>query len=625
VKLPAGISGALGKAGDVDAYEFPARAGEEMLFQVVARPLGSRLDSVIRLLDAHGAVIAQNNDFDLSRDSVLTWRFADAGTYVVTIEDVEHGGGKTGYAYWLYAGALPSLSSVLPLGGPMGPMLGRKAPMTGRYPEVAEKEPNDDLAVAQTLAIPSTVSGRVWTAAAPAGGARAARADQDVFRFSARKGQSLVFDVTAQQTGSPLDTIIEVLDAHGRPVPRAVIRCLAQTEVALNDPDSNRRSIRVAAWNEIAINDYLMVGDELLQVESMPTHPDDDLRLRGFRGGRTTLLDTSPRNHSVAEAVYKVEILPPGTRPEPNGMPVFQIDYVNDDGGTRFGGKDSRLHFQAPADGDYFLRLRDVRGLEGERFTYRLTVREPAPDFELTYDPKSFNIPRGGRVSVTITADRRDEFDGPIDVELRDLPPGLTAMPGRIPSGADTTVLTLAAAEDASFEARKATVRSMNGKAFDVPGVVGLTLAGSAAIDGRTVTHEADVTDPLSVVALAPAPDLVVTTTAQQIDVSPGKEVALTVNIERHNGFTARVPITVMNLPHGVRVNDIGLNGVMITEQETTRTVHIVVEPWVQPQTQPLIVVGRVEVNSPLRNESAALPVVLVIKPAVTTAVSRKQ
>jgi hypothetical protein len=615
VKLPAGISGALSQPGDVDAYEFQARAGEEMAFQIVARPLGSRLDSVIRLLDAHGTVIAENNDFDLSRDSVLTWRFADAGTYVVTVEDVEHGGGKNGYAYWLYAGALPYLTSMFPLGPPTGAAMTRKAAELARYPEVLETEPNDDLAVAQTLAIPSTVKGRIWTE----GNTRAARPDQDVFRFRARKGQALVFDVTAQQLGSPLDSIIEVLDANGRVVPRAVIRCLARTEIALNDPDSNRRSIRLAAWNEIAINDYLMVGDELLQVESMPTHPDDDLQLKGYRGGRTTLLDTSPRNHSVGDAVYKVEIRPPGTRLEPNGMPVFQIDYVNDDGGTRFGGKDSRLHFQAPADGEYFLRLRDVRGLEGERFTYRLTVREPAPDFDVTLDPKSFNIPRGGRVSVAVTADRRDGFDGAIDVALRDLPPGLTAMPGRIPAGADTTVLTLAAAADASFEGRKATLRSMAGKPFDVPGLVGLTLVGSATIDDRTVTHEADLTDPLSVVALAPAPDLVITTTAQQIAVAAGQEVTLTVNVERHNGFTARVPITVMNLPHGVRVNDIGLNGVMITEQETTRTVHIVVEPWVQPQTQPIVVVGRVEVNSPLRNESAALPVVLVIKPAVTT------
>jgi hypothetical protein len=81
----------------------------------------------------------------------------------------------------------------------------------------------------------------------------------------------------------------------------------------------------------------------------------------------------------------------------------------------------------------------------------------------------------------------------------------------------------------------------------------------------------------------------------------------------------------VLNLPRGVRVNDIGLNGVMITEQETTRTIHIVAEPWVRAQTQPLVIVGRVEVNSPLRDESAAPPVQMVIKSAVTTAASGRK
>jgi hypothetical protein len=217
-----------------------------------------------------------------------------------------------------------------------------------------------------------------------------------------------------------------------------------------------------------------------------------------------------------------------------------------------------------------------------------------------------------------VTVDRRDGFDGPIDVELRDLPPGLTAAAGRIPAGADTTVLIVAAEEEASFDGRKATLRSMSRGGFDVPGLAVLALTGRATIGGRLVVHEADITDPIPVVALAPSPDLVVTTGARQIEVAAGGEVALAVTVERRNGVTARVPISVLNLPHGVRVNDIGLNGVMITEHETTRTMHIVVEPWVQPQTQPLVIIGRVEVNSPLRNESAALPVQLVIKPAVT-------
>jgi hypothetical protein len=619
VTLPGTLVGALATAGDVDAYEFHARAGEDMVFQVVARPIGSRLDSVIRVRDAHGKVIAENNDLDLNRDSLLTSRFAETGAYVLTVEDIEHGGAKNGYAYRIHAGALSHITSLFPLQPPPGPVTTRKLAELARYGEVPDKEPNDDLGAAQKLAIPSTVIGRIQAVEA-AGAARSGRIDQDVFRFSARKGQTLIFEVTAQQLGSPLDSIVEVLSADGRVVPRAVLRSLAQTEVALNDPDSNRRSIRIAAWNEIAINDYLLIGDELLQVEAMPTHPDDDIRLKGFRGVRTALLDTSPRNHSVGEAVYKVEVHPPGARLEPNGMPMARIDYVNDDGGSRFGGKDSRLHFQAPADGEYFVRLRDVRGMEGERFAYRLTVREPAPDFDVTFDPKSFNVPRGGRVSVTVTADRRDGFDGPIDVELGNLPPGLTATAGQIPAGADTTVLMVAAAEDASFEGVKATARSMSGKEVEVPGLAGLKLAGRATIDGRQVTRHAEITEPIAGVALAPRPDLVVTTGTRQIEVVAGQQVALTVAIERHNGFTARVPISVMNLPHGVRVDDIGLNGVMITEQETTRTIHIVVEPWVQPQTQPLLIVGRVEVNSPLRNEAAALPVQLVIKAATTTA-----
>lgn len=678
VTLPAALVGTLGAAGDVDVYEFHARAGEEMVFQVVARPLGSRLDSTLRLLDAQGRLLGANNDTDLSRDSVLTWRFSETGTYTLTIEDVEHGGAANGFPYRIYAGALPYVSAVFPLGvpaggavdvsaagvnlgtsttlrvagdrsalvgrtipihpsTPAGPAINRKAVALGAYPEVLEAEPNDEPAVAQVLAIPSTVNGRIWTreAAARAG---VPHADQDLFRFAARKGQKLVLDVTAQQLGSPLDSVIEVLDAEGRVVPRAAIRCVAQTEIALNDPDSDRRSMRLATWNELAVNDYLLVGDELLQIESMPTHPDDDVQLTRYRAGRLTLLDTSARNHSVGEAVYKVEIHPPGTRFEPNGMPVFQIDYVNDDGGPRFGGKDSRLHFEAPADGNYFVRLRDVRGLDGDRYAYRLTVREPAPDFDVTFDPKSFNIPRGGRVSVTVTADRKDGFDGAIDVELRDLPPGLTATPGRIPEGETTTVLMLAAAEDAAFERQKATLPSMYPAAdaatrrpsaapsssgtYEVPGVVALKLVGRATIDGRSVSHEAETTELISVIALAPKPDLVVTTDAQRIELTSGREVTLTVSVERHNGFTGRVPVSVMNLPHGVRVDDVGLNGVMITEQETSRVIHIVAEPWVRAQVQPLLIVGRVEVNSPLRNESAALPVELVVKSA-TTAASR--
>jgi hypothetical protein len=145
-----------------------------------------------------------------------------------------------------------------------------------------------------------------------------------------------------------------------------------------------------------------------------------------------------------------------------------------------------------------------------------------------------------------------------------------------------------------------------------------------ATVDGREVTRYADVTEPLDVVALAPPPDLVVTTAFRRVEMPAGKEVELTVTVERQNGFTGRVPLTVMNLPHGVRVNDVGLNGIMIIEKETSRTMRLVAEPWVEPLTQTIVVVGRVEVNSPIRNEAAALPVELVVAPLTTMSERRR-
>ena len=51
---------------------------------------------------------------------------------------------------------------------------------------------------------------------------------------------------------------------------------------------------------------------------------------------------------------------------------VYFLYYANDDDGERKLGLDSRLHFTAPADGAYLVRVTDTRGFSGERFVYRL-------------------------------------------------------------------------------------------------------------------------------------------------------------------------------------------------------------------------------------------------------------
>ena len=77
-------------------------------------------------------------------------------------------------------------------------------------------------------------------------------------------------------------------------------------------------------------------------------------------------------------------------------------------------------------------------------------------------------------------------------------------------------------------------------------------------------------------------------------------------------GFTGRVPIEVRNLPRGVRVLNIGLNGVLVTPEQTERTITIFAESWAMPQRRrPFFAVATFE---PTGTEHSSAPIRLVVE-----------
>ena len=52
--LPATLLGTIDRPGDVDLFPFEAKAGEELVFQVVARAIGSQLRPALVLIDRDG-------------------------------------------------------------------------------------------------------------------------------------------------------------------------------------------------------------------------------------------------------------------------------------------------------------------------------------------------------------------------------------------------------------------------------------------------------------------------------------------------------------------------------------------------------------------------------------------
>lgn len=623
VALPATLVGTIQMPGDTDRYQFEGRAGEELVAQVVASELGSQLVSELVLKDSSGAVLAREGEHTIKPDAVLVAKLPRDGVYALSISDREKGGGKDHF-YRLNAGPLPYVTRVFPLGveagktgevavegvnlgtihevkiTPPGEAAGWTTtplvlPAGAAQPvdtvklavedeaQVPEQEPNDSPVQAQMLSLPVTVNGHInrGPGAAP---------DQDYFRFHARQGEQLTIAVAASRLGSPLDSVIEVLDAQGNPIPRATVRCLNETTTTLSDRDSRATGIRLVSTAGLREGDYLMVGDELDQVANIPDQPDADVDLKSIEGLRQAFLGTSPDAHAINTPVYKAQILPPGADFPPNGLPVFRLTWRNDDGGPGYGA-DSRLDFVAPREGDYILRLADVRNLQGPAFAYQLTVRDASPDFQLAADPDHPNIPRGGSVPIEVRADRLPGYQGPIEIEVKGLRRGITATPATIAAGQDSTQVILSAAADASPDAAPAAFQIM----------------GRARVDGREIVRQANPGAPLQLVAVIPPPDVRVTAEPSVVAITPGREVTVTLRVERRNGFKGRVPCSVANLPPGVRVVNVGLNGVLVTETQTTRTFTLRAEDWARPIEQPIYVVGQVESNASTFHPSAPL------------------
>ena len=591
VTLPVTVAGTLERAGQADYYRFTAKAGQQVAAQVFASGIGSKLDPVLELTDAGGRVLTE------SLTGVLAFTCPADGTYAIGIHDKDYRGGADQF-YRLSVGDFPVVSGVMP----MGVQRGKEATVTlvgvNLPTRTATVKVPADAAIGSKVPIPMTgglekplgeasvivgefpevsVSQGQGAIDTPgtANGVLSRPGDRHQVRFSAKKGQRLIIETTARRAGSPLDSAIEVLDAAGKPVERATLRCTTRTFVVFRDHDSVAGGIRIEAWNDLGMDDYVMVGNELLRIAQLPLNPDADCSFYTEGGKRVGFLDTTPTHHPIGAPVYKVEMHPPGSSFPPNGLPVFRLNYRNDDGGAGYD-KDSRLFFDPPADGTYTVRVADARNQGGPEYGYRLTVRAPRPDFTVSFNPTGPSVWKGGSIPVGVTVNRIDGYDGPVAVKLENLPPGFEAPATFIEAGQQTTTFGLYASPMAE----------------NPPGTAApLKLVARATIDGKEIVREVSGGVPKVVVP----GDLVTATAVGEVTIRPGGEARMTVKIERRNGFKGRVPVEVRGLPHGVRVLDIGLNGILITERDSEREVAIYAEPWVKPMDHPFVVLSKRE------------------------------
>jgi hypothetical protein len=546
ITLPCAVSGRLERAEDVDFFKFRARAGQTATFEVLGARIQDKIhdlqkhaDPMLTLYDAEGRELAANDDACFA-DPLLAYTFESDGDYYLQVRDSKYDGDPR-WVYALLATDRPHVTHVYPMAGnpgqdvsvepigsaarwagkahlhvPSTPGLHRVSLEVGgmrtnpvaflvsELPQVLEKEPNDDPGHGTPLTLPCGINGRM-------GQVR----DLDHFRFAARKGQPLRFEVKARRFGTPLvsevDSVLDVMDARGR--------------VLTSNDDTN--------------------------------------------------------------------------------------------------GKDAVLTFTPPADGDYVLRVRDLNSRGGPGAVYHVEAGPALPDFSLRCDGDKAGLAPGTRAAWFVHVTRENGFKGPVQVEVKGLPAGVSVNPLTIPPTMTQGVLVLSAAADAPKGVGN----------VEVVGRATVTREGKEEVLTRKATVEQEIYVPgggralfgvnLQMVAVAERADILdVRVSPARVDLKPGQEVKLEVTVRRAPGYTKAISLDVLlrhlsrvygnPLPPGVTV----VAGKSKTRLGTGNTGHIVLRaaPDAAPvENVPVCVLAHVSINFVVKVGYASAPIPVTV------------
>ncbi len=483
---------------DVDIFTVEARAGQRLSVEVEGARLGRTMfDPIVLIQDAAGKTVATTDDTPLlGHDGFASFVVPTDGKYVIQLRDMAYSG--AGHFYRLHVGTFPRPALVSPLGGRPGETLSAKflgdplgeftqavklpdaALPFGRFGAVPERDgPAPSANWLRVVDVPNAAAVAPATTLAKAPlldvpaplafhGVLATKGDAAFFKFKAMKGQNLEFSVFARRLGSPLDSVLTVLDARGK--------SLGSNDDAAGNPDS---SVRVRITDDgdyvVKVADQLNRGGPLFayRVEITEVAPslvlsipdtarydnetrkslvvprgnrfavllnltrdtcNDDLAVTfaGLPAGITMQADTVPGSLSAVPVVFEAaaDALIAGNLLTPAARPVDPEK-----------AKAVTSRFRHAVE---WVRIQnDTVYVKSEVDRLAAAVVEEVPFKVRIVEPKVALV-QSGEMNLQIEAERAEGFDEPITVKMLWNPPGVTSLPDMtIPKGATTVAYKL--------------------------------------------------------------------------------------------------------------------------------------------------------------------------------------
>ena len=369
--LPASLHGSVPGSG-VSKTSFTGKAGEDLLIEVEAKRLGSKLRPVVHLFDAQRVQVAWAlPSRTLAGDCRIATKLPRDGQYTIEIHDLQYA--PPGVSFFrLKVGQWQFADLAFPPAVTRGQEIALDLLGTAGGAKLPFKAPADGDLIPTAFPNPQAASGPPPSVLLSS--------LTELVEFNVAAGGSPA--ATANSTGEP-------------PVPTI----------------------------PVAISGRFDAPGQL-----------DQYRFVVTPGAKLTLEVFAERLGSRIDAVLEL-------RNKDGGVLA-----TNDDGPTSI---DPRLDFTVPAGLDTLIVvLRDALEIANEQAIYRLVVTnadKPTPELTATAKSDVSNIASGESQVFEVNVARRG-YDGPLQLSLGQLPPGVTATGTEIPAGASGTLLTLTGA-----------------------------------------------------------------------------------------------------------------------------------------------------------------------------------
>ncbi|MCI0537363.1 MAG: PPC domain-containing protein [Verrucomicrobiales bacterium] len=384
-------------------------------------------------------------------------------------------------------------------------------------PQINEQQPNDSPGSAQAIELPVAVLGRINAAN-----------ESDYFKFKAKQGEHLTFEVYGARLGSPLDSSLAVLDSKGKELARnedsqgldSVIDwdVPADGEYVIQLRDFQYRGAgnyryRLVAGSlphasyafpfggqrgknvEVEITGYNLGGTTKIALKLEPDAPLGRQEIRAqtalgvsnpfpFEIGELPEVMEKEPNSAIDQAdEIKVPMTVNGRIQAEKDYDAFKFRAEKDQQYTfevfanRFGspldallsltdasgnvikrnddssGADAKFDHRFEESGDYVVLIEDLLGRGAPNFGYRLTIRQPQPDFSVKFLPDNPRINRGGHAPIRCELTRANGFNETVRVTAANLPSGLFAAPLLLtPASPPSGFIVLSAGESAPLE-----------------------------------------------------------------------------------------------------------------------------------------------------------------------------